>query len=153
MQVATALALVALALPWLQDEIAPRAGVSAVPGYWTAAADYLAQQDRDGSVSLEVPAAAFGVYDWGNVHDDVLQGLATSPWAVRNVIPLAPPGNVVFLDAVTRVSSPGTRAARWRPTSPPTASDGSWSATTSTGSRPVRPTRRTSAACSPTRRA
>nr|WP_281380927.1 alpha-(1->3)-arabinofuranosyltransferase family protein [Nocardioides panaciterrulae] len=106
-QVATALALVALALPWVQDEIAPRAGVEAVPGYWTAAADYLARQDQDGTVSLEVPAAAFGVYDWGNVHDDVLQGLATSPWAVRNVIPLAPPGNVVFLDAVTRVLESG----------------------------------------------
>ena len=79
---------------------------SAVPGYWTAAADYLARTD-DGSVALEVPAAAFGVYDWGNVHDDVLQGLADSPWAVRNVIPLAQPGNVVFLDAVTRAVESG----------------------------------------------
>ena len=105
-QVATVLALVALALPWAQDEIAPRAGVTAVPRYWTAASDYLAQQG-DGSTSLELPASAFGVYDWGNVHDDVMQGLADSPWAVRNVIPLAPPGNVVFLDAVTRVVESG----------------------------------------------
>jgi arabinofuranan 3-O-arabinosyltransferase len=110
-QVATALALVALALPWLQDEIAPRAGVSEVPAYWTAAADWLHQNDQDGTVSLELPAAAFGVYDWGNVHDDVMQGLATSPWAVRNVIPLAPPGNVVFLDAVTRVVESGHPSA------------------------------------------
>ena len=91
-QVATVLALVALALPWAQDEIAPRAGVAAVPDYWSAAADYLAEEDDDGSVALELPASAFGVYDWGNVHDDVMQGLADSPWAVRNVIPLAPPG-------------------------------------------------------------
>ena len=85
----------------------PRGGVAAVPGYWRDAADYLAEQDDDGSVALELPAAAFGVYDWGNVHDDVMQGLADSPWAVRNVIPLAQPGNVVFLDAVTRVVESG----------------------------------------------
>ncbi|MFC4784666.1 alpha-(1-_3)-arabinofuranosyltransferase domain-containing protein [Nocardioides sp. MAHUQ-72] len=106
LQVATALALVALALPWAQDEIAPRNGVEAVPRYWSAAADYLAEED-DGTVALELPASAFGVYDWGNVHDDVMQGLAQSPWAVRNVIPLAPPGNVVFLDAVTRAVESG----------------------------------------------
>ena len=106
-QAATVLALVALALPWAQDEIAPRAGVAAVPRYWSDVADYLAEQDDDGSVALELPASAFGVYDWGNVHDDVMQGLADSPWAVRNVIPLAPPGNVVFLDAVTRVVESG----------------------------------------------
>src|SRR6476661_5491695 len=105
-QVATVMALVALALPWAQDEIAPRAGVTAVPRYWSQAADYLAAED-DGSVSLELPASAFGVYDWGNVHDDVMQGLADSPWAVRHVIPLAQPGNVVFLDAVTRVVESG----------------------------------------------
>ena len=107
LQAATVLALVALALPWAQGEIAPRGGVGAVPGYWSAAAGYLAEEDDDGSVALELPASAFGVYDWGNVHDDVMQGLADSPWAVRNVIPLAPPGNVVFLDAVTRVVESG----------------------------------------------
>ena len=35
------LALVALALPWAQDEIAPRQGVEAVPKYWYQVADYL----------------------------------------------------------------------------------------------------------------
>ena len=58
-------------------------------------------------MALEIPASSFGVYDWGNVHDDVLQGLADSPWAVRNVIPLAQPGNVFFLDAITGVVESG----------------------------------------------
>jgi len=89
------LALVSLALPWAQDRIAPRQGVDAVPAYWYNAAAYLDAHD-DGSVALEVPGSAFGVYTWGNVHDDILQGLAGSPWAVRNVIPLAQPGNVVM---------------------------------------------------------
>ena len=115
LRVAAGLALVALALPWAQDRIAPRDGAEAVPEYWTAAADYLARTD-DGTVSLEIPASAFGVYNWGNTHDDVLQGLAGSPWAVRNVIPLAQPGNVVFLDAVTRFvesGHPGPELARY----------------------------------------
>ena len=101
------LALVALALPWAQDRIAPRQGVDAVPAYWHRVASYLAETD-DGTVALEVPASAFGVYNWGNTHDDVLQGLAESPWAIRNVIPLAQPGNVEFLDAVTRTIESGT---------------------------------------------
>jgi arabinofuranan 3-O-arabinosyltransferase len=100
------LALVALALPWAQDRIAPRQGVDAVPGYWHRVASYLAETD-DGTVALEVPSSSFGVYTWGNTHDDVLQGLAESPWAVRNVIPLAQPGNVEFLDAVTRTIESG----------------------------------------------
>ncbi|HEY0952602.1 alpha-(1-_3)-arabinofuranosyltransferase domain-containing protein [Nocardioides sp.] len=106
LRVATGLALLALALPWAQDRIAPRDGVEEVPDYWAAAAEHLASTD-DGTVALEIPASAFGVYSWGNTHDDVLQGLADSPWAVRNVIPLAQPGNVVFLDAVTRFVESG----------------------------------------------
>ena len=105
-RLATVLALVALALPWAHDNIAPRDGVLKVPDYWSQVADYLEETD-DGTVALEVPASAFGVYTWGNTHDDVLQGLAQSPWAVRNVIPLAQPGNVVFLDAVTRYLESG----------------------------------------------
>jgi arabinofuranan 3-O-arabinosyltransferase len=106
LRAATVLALVTLALPWLHDNIAPRNGVDEVPGYWPEVAQYLETTD-DGSVALVVPAAAFSVYTWGNTKDDILQGLAESPWAVRNVIPLAQPGNVVFLDAVTRFLESG----------------------------------------------
>jgi arabinofuranan 3-O-arabinosyltransferase len=106
LRAATVLALVTLALPWLHDNIAPRNGVEEVPGYWPEVAEHLERTD-DGSVALVVPAAAFSVYSWGNTKDDILQGLAESPWAVRNVIPLAQPGNVVFLDAVTRFLESG----------------------------------------------
>jgi arabinofuranan 3-O-arabinosyltransferase len=99
-------AVFALLTPWLYGVIPASDGVQAVPGYWKSAATYLAAHD-DGSVALELPAAPFGVYTWGNSHDDILQGLATSPWAVRNVVPLAQPGNVVFLDAVTRAVESG----------------------------------------------
>jgi arabinofuranan 3-O-arabinosyltransferase len=105
-RVAVGVAVFALLTPWLYGVIAASDGVQKVPGYWTETATYLAEHD-DGSVALELPAAPFGVYTWGNVHDDVLQGLATSPWAVRNVVPLAQPGNVVFLDAVTQAVESG----------------------------------------------
>lgn len=103
---AVALAVLGLVTPWARSTVAAGGGAQAVPAYWDRAATYLARHD-DGSVSLELPASAFGVYAWGNAHDDVLQGLARSPWAVRSVVPLAQPGNVVFLDAVTRVVESG----------------------------------------------
>ncbi|MDX6359137.1 MAG: arabinofuranan 3-O-arabinosyltransferase, partial [Nocardioidaceae bacterium] len=105
-RVAVGAAVFALLTPWLYGVIPASGGVQVVPSYWKAAATYLAAHD-DGSVALELPAAPFGVYSWGNSHDDVLQGLATSPWAVRNVVPLAQPGNVVFLDAVTQAVESG----------------------------------------------
>ena len=113
-RVAVGVAIFALLTPWLYGVIPAGDGVQQVPSYWRAAATYLADHD-DGSVALELPAAPFGVYTWGNVHDDVLQGLATSPWAVRNVVPLAQPGNVVFLDAVTRAVESGLPQPRLAP--------------------------------------
>ncbi|HET8559203.1 MAG TPA: alpha-(1-_3)-arabinofuranosyltransferase family protein [Marmoricola sp.] len=103
---AVALALIGLVTPWVYTSVPATGGVASVPHYWSRVADYLARHD-DGSVALELPASSFGVYSWGNVHDDVLQGLARSPWAVRSVVPLAQPGNVVFLDAVTRLLESG----------------------------------------------
>ncbi|MBZ5736879.1 alpha-(1-_3)-arabinofuranosyltransferase domain-containing protein [Nocardioides mangrovi] len=114
LQVAAVLAVVALVLPWAQDRIAPREAPYQVPDYWYEVADYLNAHD-DGTTALELPATTFGIYDWGNVHDDILQGLAGSPWAVRNVIPLAQPGNVVFLDAVTKAVESGHPSASLAP--------------------------------------
>ncbi len=103
---ATVLVLVGLALPWVNANIAPERGVLRVPAYWTSAAAYL-EDHGSATTALELPASNFGVYTWGNVHDDILQGLASSPWAVRNVIPLAQPGNVVMLDKITRAVESG----------------------------------------------
>ena len=114
LQAAAVLAVFALVLPWAQDRIAPREAPYQVPDYWYQVADYLQAHD-DGTTALELPAATFGIYDWGNVHDDILQGLADSPWAVRNVIPLAQPGNVVFLDAVTRAVESGRPSSSLAP--------------------------------------
>lgn len=102
---ATVVSVVGLAVPAYGGLLAPAGSFEAVPRYWRQAADYLAHAGP--GVSLEVPASAFGDYRWGSPHDDVLQPLASAPWASRNIIPLAQPGNVRFLDAVTQVLETG----------------------------------------------
>ncbi|WP_300676923.1 alpha-(1-_3)-arabinofuranosyltransferase family protein [Nocardioides sp.] len=100
----TAVVLVGLALPWAQGSVAAPGGFTAVPTYWRQAAD--AAGSRTGT-SLVVPAAAFDDYTWGSTRDGILQPYATGPWAVRNVVPLAEPGNVDLLDQVTALLESG----------------------------------------------
>lgn len=99
-------AVAGVAIPVSAGQLASGAPVQEVPRYWYVAADYLAAHAADGT-ALELPAAPFGDYLWGSPHDDVLQGLARSPWAVRNVVPLTQPGNVRMLDAVTAATELG----------------------------------------------
>ncbi len=101
----TVVSVVGVAAPAYAGRLAPAGSFDAVPEYWHEAADYLAENRR--GVALEIPATPFGDYRWGSPRDDVLQPLAASPWAVRNIIPLAQPGNVRFLDAVTAVVESG----------------------------------------------
>ena len=101
-----AVAVVATASPWWLPEVAPTGAIQSVPGYWRQTADYLDQRD-DGTTTLVVPAAGFGLYLWGSPRDDVLQPLMTAPWATRNVIPFAQPGSVVLLDAITQAIESG----------------------------------------------
>ncbi|MDP9823453.1 alpha-(1-_3)-arabinofuranosyltransferase domain-containing protein [Nocardioides massiliensis] len=100
--VVAALAMVGLAgstLPATTGSLAPARPVYETPPYWKSAADWLADH-ADGSVALLAPGSAFANYRWGSPDDEPLQYLARTPWAVRNVIPLAPPGNIRMLDAI-----------------------------------------------------
>ncbi|GAB2752007.1 alpha-(1-_3)-arabinofuranosyltransferase domain-containing protein [Nocardioides pakistanensis] len=103
--VAAAVSVAGVAAPAYAGQLAPEGSFKNVPTYWEEAARYLGEQE-DG-LALEIPASAFGDYIWGRPHDDVLQPLAASPWAVRNIVPLAQPGNVRLLDAVTEVVESG----------------------------------------------
>ncbi|MFE6560619.1 alpha-(1-_3)-arabinofuranosyltransferase family protein [Nocardioides sp. NPDC057767] len=112
--IAVAAALAGLAVPWVRGQVPPPGSIENVPGFWTDAADHLSEND-DGGVTLVVPAARFGDYLWGSTHDEVLQPYADSRWAVRGVVPLAEPGNVVWLDRVTEELERGTPSADLAP--------------------------------------
>jgi arabinofuranan 3-O-arabinosyltransferase len=112
--IAVVAALAGLAVPWVRGQVPPPGSIEDVPGFWTDAADHLSEND-DGGVTLVLPAARFGDYLWGSTHDEVLQPYADSRWAVRGVVPLAEPGNVVWLDRVTEELERGALSADLAP--------------------------------------
>jgi len=92
-------AVIGAALPMAVGRVAPAAAYADVPGYWYDAAKWLGDQDDPG-VALLVPGSSFGSYVWGSPRDEPFQALATTPWAVRNAVPLTPAGNIRMLDAI-----------------------------------------------------
>nr|WP_206071815.1 alpha-(1->3)-arabinofuranosyltransferase [Antrihabitans stalactiti] len=105
----TSLVLVALALAtslaWT-GKLAPRGAYDEVPGYWHDAADWL-EHNANGQRALVIPGAPFGSQTWGLTRDEPLQALASTPWAVRDSIPLNPPGAIRAMDAVQRLIADG----------------------------------------------
>jgi arabinofuranan 3-O-arabinosyltransferase len=104
------LAVIGSASPAVIGRIAPGQTFPDVPQYWDQAASWL--EDNEEGVALLVPGSSFGTYVWGDPRDEPLQALASSPWAVRNAVPLTPAGNIRMLDEVERrlnegMGSPG----------------------------------------------
>lgn len=103
---ATPVAVVALAVLGLIGSTVPATSahltttrpVFDTPAYWEEAATWL-DRNGDRGVALLAPGSSFGNYLWGQPRDEPMQWLADSRWAVRNAIPLTPPGNIRMLDA------------------------------------------------------
>ena len=89
-------------LPALVGRLTPAGAMINVPGYWQDTATWLGEHDAGGGTALLVPGAPFADYAWGAPRDEPLQFYADSPWAVRNVIPLVPPGGIRMLDEIER---------------------------------------------------
>jgi arabinofuranan 3-O-arabinosyltransferase len=92
-------AVCGVAAPALAGALPTRGAYIELPGYWRDAARWLDDRADVGTVLL-APASSFGEYYWGRPGDEPLQALLDRPWAVRNAVPLAPPGTIRMLDAV-----------------------------------------------------
>jgi len=105
----TAATLAAGTLAWTGG-IAPPGSYRAIPDYWRQSADWIAA-DQHGRTApartLVVPGAPFADQLWGMTRDEPMQALAQTPWAVRDAIPLTPPGAIRALDAVQRELAAG----------------------------------------------
>ncbi|WP_228786734.1 alpha-(1-_3)-arabinofuranosyltransferase [Nocardia terpenica] len=111
--VLTALAL-STSLAWT-SKLAPRGAYDRVPAYWQQTADWLARNAAD-TRALVVPGAPFGSQIWGLTRDEPLQALARTPWAVRDAVPLTPPGAIRAMDSVQRLIADGRPSAGLAPT-------------------------------------
>ncbi|OBG80679.1 hypothetical protein A5699_10505 [Mycobacterium sp. E802] len=87
--------------------IAPAGTFTAIPQYWHDAADWLDEHNTDRGRVLVAPGAPFATQTWGNSHDEPLQVLGSSPWGVRDSIPLTPPETIRALDSVQRLFAAG----------------------------------------------
>lgn len=96
--------------------LAPSGTVRSTPDYWPQTAAWLRHHSGDAAHpadsahptrALVVPGAPFAVQTWGLTRDEPLQPLATTPWAVRDAIPLVPPGAIRAMDSVQRQIASG----------------------------------------------
>ncbi|MFE3546551.1 alpha-(1-_3)-arabinofuranosyltransferase family protein [Nocardia sp. NPDC059177] len=95
----------ATSLAWT-GRLAPRGAYDEVPAYWTDTAQWLADNAAD-TRALIVPGAPFGSQIWGLTRDEPIQALAKTPWAVRDSVPLNPPGTIRAMDSVQRLIADG----------------------------------------------
>jgi arabinofuranan 3-O-arabinosyltransferase len=106
--------LVALAagtsLAWT-GRLTPPGAFDAIPQYWHQTADWLDEHNTDRGRVLVAPGAPFATQVWGNSHDEPLQVLGSSPWGVRDSIPLTPPETIRALDSVQRLFAAGRPSA------------------------------------------
>ncbi len=108
--------LVALAagtsLAWT-GRLTPPGAFEAIPPYWHQTADWLDEHNAGSPTGrvLVVPGAPFATQVWGTSHDEPLQVLGSSPWGVRDSIPLTPPQTIRALDSVQRLMAAGRPSA------------------------------------------
>ncbi|WP_370944632.1 alpha-(1-_3)-arabinofuranosyltransferase family protein [Amycolatopsis sp. cg5] len=98
--------VLAMAAPAFMLTLRPGPGWDDVPQYWHDALAYVAKADARAR-TLMLPATGFGEYEWGRTVDEPAQALASSPWAVRNQVPLGSEGNTRLMDTVDAALSDG----------------------------------------------
>lgn len=94
----------ASSLVWTAN-LAPAGTYTSIPDYWKQTARWLDHHRGNPTTparALVVPGSPFADQLWGLTRDEPLQALASTPWAVRDAIPLVPPGAIRALDSVQR---------------------------------------------------
>lgn len=105
--VAAVAALAAGSTIWTGSLSAP-GSYSSIPSYWEQTATWLKEHGADENRrALVVPGSPFANQTWGLTRDEPLQVLADEPWAVRDAIPLTPPGAIRGIDSVQRAIADG----------------------------------------------
>lgn len=97
--VLTIASIVGIAGPAFSDRLGAGNDFEDLPSYWYETAAWL-DENADDTTALLVPGSSFGYYTWGDSDDEPIQPIASSPWAVRNAVPLAPGGNIRMLEAI-----------------------------------------------------
>jgi arabinofuranan 3-O-arabinosyltransferase len=105
---AIALVLLGMAYPQLSGQVLNAGSFRAVPGYWKQAASYL-RQHSPRAPALVVPAAAHGVFVWGEPVDEPFEPLASSPWAAQGLVPYGGAGSELLLRSVQAAINSGER--------------------------------------------
>jgi arabinofuranan 3-O-arabinosyltransferase len=103
---AVALVLAGLALPQLTGQVLQAGSFTSVPSYWYQTARYLAARSPR-QTALVVPANPHGQYTWGDTIDDVLEPLASSPWAERGLVPYGGAGSQILLQTAEQAIESG----------------------------------------------
>lgn len=105
--------MAATSLAWT-NRLTPPGAFDAIPQYWHDAAAWLDEHNTGAPTPgrvLVAPGAPFATQVWGNSHDEPLQVLGSSPWGVRDSIPLTPPETIRALDSVQRLFAAGRPSA------------------------------------------
>ncbi|HEX9551810.1 MAG TPA: alpha-(1-_3)-arabinofuranosyltransferase family protein [Streptosporangiaceae bacterium] len=104
------LVLLGLAYPQVSGQVLNAGSYPAVPTYWYQVAAFL-KQHSPRAPALVVPAAAHGVFVWGEPVDDPLEPLASSPWVAQGLVPYGGAGSELLLRSVQGAINSGERIA------------------------------------------
>ncbi len=99
MAIVVAVAVIVAAAPFWQRQLYMQGAFTAIPGYWSQAANWL-DAHQDHGTALLAPGAASGDYAWGQPIEEPLSVLASTSWSVRSLIPVGSNGNDQVLDTV-----------------------------------------------------
>lgn len=103
-------AIVGSTVPAWTADLPNKGSYTSVPSYWSEASSWLTENAQQQN-TLVLPGIAFGDFLWGSPRDEPIQALASTPWAVRNAVPLVPAGHIRALDGLDRLFASGIGSA------------------------------------------